>query len=584
MTDKYLFLFSLGPVQTFIEQARKTHDLYAGSSILAALTRVAAETAQQQGVNLIFPFNISPDSPIPNRFVGKINHTSDTALQAVGDAVEASVQDTFNKLAEEALKAARVNADNRFWTQIGAQWDINWLFYPLEGDGNAAYREAYRYMEQEMVSLKNMRLISQSMQIDRKCSLDGERTALFFGEGSNPNYTRQGQIINQGGLWLAQNEGLSAISFTKRGYGKGSGVAAFPSTAEIALLHEIDKNKGLFTLYKDCLRIEEFDYQLCYKENLTEKYLRKNGYGKALETVSVSALETCRVNLFSGRDLPKHYALVAFDGDNMGQLLSGASHIFKGDDLEDFQRAVSARLIAFANAVQQKFREHEQWGRVVYTGGDDFLGFLNLSSMFEAVAWLREAFQQIVNKPLREDGYFEPGFNFTFSAGIAMAHYKMPLSIVIARARAMETDAKNSGRDAFAIAALKHSGESHESCFKWDLAGGLTHWNALGKLTMLLEEKVCSENFARVLARSFYQLQDDKGRVPNSEMIKTELRRLIKRAMSPQHVEKADWVADCVEQLLLPSEAKSGDLAPLDNFVEALNIALFLKRVRKSGK
>ncbi|NTW88345.1 MAG: hypothetical protein HGB26_04300 [Desulfobulbaceae bacterium] len=32
--QQYLFLFTIGPVQSFIAQARKTRDLYAGSAIL----------------------------------------------------------------------------------------------------------------------------------------------------------------------------------------------------------------------------------------------------------------------------------------------------------------------------------------------------------------------------------------------------------------------------------------------------------------------------------------------------------------------------------------------------------------------
>lgn len=36
--SSYLFLFTIGPVQSFIAQARKTRDLYAGSKILGGLS------------------------------------------------------------------------------------------------------------------------------------------------------------------------------------------------------------------------------------------------------------------------------------------------------------------------------------------------------------------------------------------------------------------------------------------------------------------------------------------------------------------------------------------------------------------
>ena len=57
---KYLFIFTIGPVQSFIAQARKTQDLYAGSQLLSDLIRYAVETARQKSAEgefeLIFPF------------------------------------------------------------------------------------------------------------------------------------------------------------------------------------------------------------------------------------------------------------------------------------------------------------------------------------------------------------------------------------------------------------------------------------------------------------------------------------------------------------------------------------------------
>ncbi len=40
-SKQYLFLFTIGPVQSFIAQARKTRDLYAGSAILGEIIDAA---------------------------------------------------------------------------------------------------------------------------------------------------------------------------------------------------------------------------------------------------------------------------------------------------------------------------------------------------------------------------------------------------------------------------------------------------------------------------------------------------------------------------------------------------------------
>lgn len=588
----HLFLFTIGPVQSFIAQARKTQDLYAGSQILTELTGVAAAAAQKSGIRLIFPSDIRPDSPVPNRFIGKtLVNTLDADLQEIGHKVETAVQEHLDFLSKEALTAASISStDERFWKQINSHLDINWLFYPIEGEGDIAYRTAYKAIEQEMASVKNLRILRQNREQGRKCSLDGERNALFFGKGTtNPKYLTQGQIVGTGGFWLNQNEGLSAVSFIKRGYrkGKAKNGRSFPSTAEIALLHEISAKKGIFDMYKACLGNDEFDAQLCYKENLTSKYLKKNGYADVLEKCPPSVLEKLRGEVFGSKELPKHYALIAFDGDKMGKILSGDVSIFKGNNLEEFQQAVSKRLLVFANEVHQYFEtpENEKAGKVVYTGGDDFLGFVSLNSLFDVVSWLRHTFHQKVNKPLKEDGYFKDEVNFTFSAGIVMAHYKIPLSIVLAKAREMEEFAKhNGGRDAFAIAALKHSGESHQTCYNWVMEDGLLHWTALKNLVAFLEDKTCSESFARSVTREFYQLQNDDGKIQNTDMVKTELRRLIKRSMSPDKKDRTEEVYNCVEKLILSKQVRTGDWVKLETFTEALNVALFLKRVKKNQK
>ena len=79
---KYLFLFTIGPVQSFIAQARKTMDLKAGSDMLSKLTLAGIQTARHQfGAKLIFPYlpeGEKPDS-MPNKFLAEVNLEPDQA-------------------------------------------------------------------------------------------------------------------------------------------------------------------------------------------------------------------------------------------------------------------------------------------------------------------------------------------------------------------------------------------------------------------------------------------------------------------------------------------------------------------------
>lgn len=78
MTQNHIFILSIGPVQSFIAQARKTQDLYAGSQILSQLVEAGINAIPEldREKELIFPYlndNITTKS-LPNRFVAIVNN------------------------------------------------------------------------------------------------------------------------------------------------------------------------------------------------------------------------------------------------------------------------------------------------------------------------------------------------------------------------------------------------------------------------------------------------------------------------------------------------------------------------------
>src|SRR2546421_509290 len=78
-----MLLFSLGPVQTFIAQARKTRDLWLGSYLLAKLMEAATEELKG---DLVYPTDRVVDRErdipdIPNKFVA-IFQSSEAAHEA----------------------------------------------------------------------------------------------------------------------------------------------------------------------------------------------------------------------------------------------------------------------------------------------------------------------------------------------------------------------------------------------------------------------------------------------------------------------------------------------------------------------
>ncbi|PSJ75859.1 type III-B CRISPR-associated protein Cas10/Cmr2 [Sphingobacteriales bacterium UPWRP_1] len=606
MSQQYLFLFTISPVQSFIAQARKTQDLYAGSRILSELTKTAAQEAEAKNISLVFPREIQVgNNSFPNRFIGTITgNFSNEQLQQKGQQIEDKAKTTFKDYAAQALKDVKLTAPDGFYEQIEAHLDINWLFLPITDND---YRAAYQQIEPFMASLKNVRIIdNKNPEAGRKCSLDGERNALFCLEGTeNKQLLGQTLEINPNTkIWLNTNEGLSAVSLVKRTF---EAEKNFPSTAKVALSHFIvqmgDFQKTSYKLFQSAFS-DKFDEQLCYKENLTEQYLIQNNYAEALKRFTWAQLQQFRTNAFGSGELPKHYALIAFDGDKVGALLSGEFCKNKTDatfDLAAFQGELSKLLMGFSKWIYDTLDKKQV--DVVYTGGDDFLGFVNLERLFKVVEMLRTAFDTQVNQvlqltyPLEKDS--KP-YNFTFSMGIVIAHYKTPLSIVLQTARDMEKLAKSKeggNRNAFAIAALKHSGENHQAYFNWDLISDklLPKWDALRELVRYFVDKDCSDTFVRNLDSELYLLQDGNGDVKNEQedvykdkekkqldqrffMIQTELLRLATKSLQEGKKGKAQELQETVWEFFKTEDKTTHKSVAVRNGIEATKIALFIKR------
>jgi len=83
-----MLLFSLGPVQSFIVQARKTRDLWLGSYLLAKLMEAAMKEIDKPEVNFVFPTYRKVDgrnANLPNKYIAIFN-----SLKEAQDAVEIS--------------------------------------------------------------------------------------------------------------------------------------------------------------------------------------------------------------------------------------------------------------------------------------------------------------------------------------------------------------------------------------------------------------------------------------------------------------------------------------------------------------
>lgn len=591
----HLFLFTISPVQSFIAQARKTQDLYAGSRILSILVKQAMIELEKEigknNVDFIFPTDIHSESK-PNRFSAIV--TTEKDIQGVGNQVKKAVECYFIKTLGE--KVLNLQPDSIL--QLNDFLKVYWIATPF--DEKEKYAPQIKQAEKYLGATKNIRYFSQLEEKGRKCALNGEYNVKFYrktkkefddsievrGEKKklfhtdvrviNPNDTREIQNKH-----LQQGEGLCAVSMVKRFFEDNKSVE-FPSTSEIATMETLnilrEKNIVLSSNISCLLKIDE---QFIYEEAITQKNV-KRVLEENNKNVDFDYIKNLQKNISDNAKenkliLSKYYAILVFDADGMGSKLSECK------TKEEHQKL--STLLGKYGKSATKYIDDNKLGKTVYAGGDDFLGFLNLNHLFKAMEELRRMFNLEVNTHL------EDKLKLTFSAGVAIAHYKTPLSEVLNYARSMEKKAKKvenetSGqkKDAFAIAVLKHSGEIHDTCFRWTDTN--CHWatTVLGETTNHLKEKNISDTFISNLSSEFAKLLDENGgwgenanESKLNEIFEKELLRFAKRAKAKKEKNEIDIDKFCKELYALYKNNCDFDLN-VQNFLNALHICEFISR------
>jgi len=149
---------------------------------------------------------------------------------------------------------------------------------------------------------------------------------------------------------------------------------------------------------------------------------------------------------------PRYYAVLALDGDSIGQWISGAK---TGSVSEEFHQAFSAALADFGVKTAREIVEKHH-GELIYSGGDDVLAMLPADEAIECAVELRNAFAEAIQQAV---GNSPPA---TASVGIAIGHMKEPLQDMVQAAQAAEKRAKSESEfdhDALAVTLFKRSGE-----------------------------------------------------------------------------------------------------------------------------
>lgn len=487
---------SIGPVQGFVSQSRRTRDLWGSSYLLSFLSAHAMRGAEKAGGGIVRPRveedelyqwvkgRRSGDPPrigsVPNHFVAKV----DGEVSVVARRAEEALMDAWCKVHEAVwcdfvapVEASGLDVRSIWDRQVRAFWEIAWT---------AADDPAQKGL---LARRKHWRDHWPPDEPGDKCTVMHDLQELSGyvrseGKQDRDNQERFWSDLRKrvGRLDIRENERLCAVALTKRLFPKNAKKALgwnvdglhWPSTVHVGAVPWI-KRVGtaapeLARSYADAVKavageagdFARLDANWFHSESvengdrcpLREEYSddvrSKEVRGKLKQMLREIAKKT---DGKAGRPLgypPKYYALLLADGDRLGKLVS-----------ELGGQTVGRALAEFTSRVQSIVEKND--GVTVYAGGDDVMAMLPLPTAIPCADKLsrryQEAFGDIGGAKNRA----------TLSAAVVFAHIRYPLSSVIGRAhRLLDDVAKDeNGRDSLAVGVLKPGGTYCQWATTW---------------------------------------------------------------------------------------------------------------------
>ena len=535
--------------------------------------------------------------------------------------VESSVQCEFEKMANNAVEIFVNTVDEQTWynakahelfkNQVKNFFELYWV---VSSRDSANYKDWYAQAGTWLASVKNCRAFPQVTESGRKCSLCGERDIFHNGKNSPMEWWKK--FAEQRAKYCRQGEALCTICLTKRLAREYIGKKfqpvknlSFPSTSEVStadIKSQIIENEGATEKCKEFVELVQslqddngkrlevivnpmpklrdnwedwnIDGEWLFEEAFSQQSLERNyGISKQTQTEQENSIDQCTklrrelIDDHIGHEAIGYFAVIALDGDGMGQTISQAMD-------PKVHTEISRQLNGYTTEVR-KIVEQDFLGKLIYAGGDDVLALANLKDLLEILHKLRWNFPNLNSSQEPES---------TASAGVCIAHHKMPLGDVLKHARTMEKAAKSvDGKNALGIALLKHSGNISQTVFKWKYEGE-TPANTVDticvsqNLVELIKSGEISKKFLYVFREVFARLIDDLGMLELPDIVQTEFKRLIRRAMSesarsnPEIQDKIDENVEDLTALLIHKRMKFSD------FISFLEVANFIAREGKT--
>ena len=531
---------SLGPVQGFIANSRRTRDLWGSSYLLSFLSGHAIRGACKAGGEVIQPI-VDNDllyhwiegkghgeppkiGTLPNHF--RVKAAADIDATVIADAAKASVDMAWRHLSQAVWDryvdhvSADGNRTEEIWKrQIDGFWELVWVLIPAGGSqGLLARRKHWRshWLPDEpgdkctvMPDLQELSgHIRSSSGKDRNCQ------DLFW------NKLRR----KVGSLDIRDDERLCSIALIKRLFprlgdeclGWNLDTVHWPSTVYIGAVPWIQKamesaseetrryaelvrkhvpdalsescNLIKFVRGDEASKFAKIDGNYFHQEQIASEWICSTGEDErgAVRQELVDLLQL----IYNARDKssnrlgppPSFYALLLADGDRLGKLVGTLGGKYVGNALANFTKEVQ-RIV------------ETHCGVSIYAGGDDVMAMLPVTKALSCADVLAREYRTA----------FGDHSEATLSATVLFSHVRSPLSKVLSTAHCLLDDVakEGNGRDSLVAAVLNPRGLSCQWVTTWERAGtgdeGTSAVYLLNKLVGKLKQDAAETDLSSAL-------------------------------------------------------------------------------------
>ncbi|MBS7530235.1 type III-B CRISPR-associated protein Cas10/Cmr2 [Hazenella sp. IB182353] len=491
------FQFTIGPVQGFVTQSRRTRDLLISSFLLSYLSGHAIKNVVDQEGQILFPKVEKVDGKwnqklltaieqgegdvyigtIPNRFTAEVPHSFDPAkcvetVQAAWKKIAVAVWDVYIK---DIVTCG--NQTKEIWDrQVEHMWEIDWV---LGDDPDLlSSRKAWRTHIPTIEEGDKCTLMPHLQEISGYARPNDRKKQHTFWQELRRNHRLPAHEIRD-------SERLSAIGLIKRLFPHVSKQAikwqlpkkaiVFPSKSDMAVMPwrglahgGIEKEHFVQVLQQaqnknKSPQIDGFERKY-FLRNEWEKLLRDRGQNQG--NVDRKTIQTAYDQLVNkkvdGQELGEpspYFAIVVMDGDGLGNLLFEAQQRGEAES-----RAVSEAVADFSENVSELVAAHK--GVTIYAGGDDVLALFPKDRALAAATALKDLYQkrfEAINARFKEHVT-------SLSGAIVYGHHLTHMQALLQYGHYLLDDVAKAktGRDSLAIGIWKRSGPVVEWSAPWD--------------------------------------------------------------------------------------------------------------------